>query len=242
MTMKVLTTEQIAALFQFCQKHSVRYYDIQVELVDHIATAIEAKMETNTDISFDEALREEYKNFGITGFGRYLSDKETQVKKQLARERRKMLLNFLTPPQIFLVLLFLVCLLYPFSTMNLEAMRTLCYIIAPTTFTISFVALTYLWTEKRKRLKEVFILDDSKAIYLYSFTSISVQANLQLYIYATKLTNTRINIYYGCILIISNMLTILIVTVGIKQYKKLKQYVIENYPNVFKTNEIHKHT
>ena len=38
------------------------------------------------------------------------------------------------------------------------------------------------------------------------------------------------------------MLTILIVTVGIKQYKKLKQYVIENYPNVFKTNEIHKHT
>ena len=123
MTMKVLTTEQIAALFQFCQKHSVRYYDIQVELVDHIATAIEAKMETNTDISFDEALREEYKNFGITGFGRYLSEKETQVKKQLARERRKMLLNFLTPPQIFLVLLFLVCLLYPFSTMNLEAMH-----------------------------------------------------------------------------------------------------------------------
>ncbi|WP_447639740.1 MULTISPECIES: hypothetical protein [Chitinophagaceae] len=239
--MKTLNTEQIEILFQFCQKHSVRYYDVQVELVDHLASSIETKMETNPNISFDDALKEEYKNFGITGFGRYLSDKETQVKKQLARERRKMFLDFLTPPQFFLVLLFLMCLLYPFSTKNIEAMRTLCYIIAPATFTISFGSVVYLWTEKRKRLKKVFILDDSKAIYLYSYVSISVQANLQLYTYATKLTNTHLKVYYGSILIIINILIILVIIVSIKQYKKLKQYVIENYPNVFEANDIHKH-
>ena len=40
----MLTDEQIAALFAFCEKHLVRHYDLQVELVDHLANAIETKM------------------------------------------------------------------------------------------------------------------------------------------------------------------------------------------------------
>ena len=62
--MKKLTQEQIEQLFVFTKKHLVEHYDVQVELVDHLANAIEAEWEINPNISFTEALQKEYKNFG----------------------------------------------------------------------------------------------------------------------------------------------------------------------------------
>lgn len=38
---KQLTEEQIADLFLFCEENGVRYYEVQIELVDHLASAIE---------------------------------------------------------------------------------------------------------------------------------------------------------------------------------------------------------
>jgi hypothetical protein len=42
-----LNQEQIEALFRFCEKKSVRYYDLQVELVDHLAERIEEEMKAD---------------------------------------------------------------------------------------------------------------------------------------------------------------------------------------------------
>ena len=39
-----LSEEQIDVLFIFTKKHLVEHYDVQVELVDHIATEIEAEI------------------------------------------------------------------------------------------------------------------------------------------------------------------------------------------------------
>lgn len=38
-----LSTEQIDYLYQFTRNHYVEYYDLQTELVDHLANAIEAQ-------------------------------------------------------------------------------------------------------------------------------------------------------------------------------------------------------
>lgn len=52
----MLTNEQIQSLFTFCEKHFVKYYDVQVELVDHLANAVELEMQTNPKYSFERAL------------------------------------------------------------------------------------------------------------------------------------------------------------------------------------------
>ena len=36
-----LSAEQIERLYQFTRQHYVEYYDLQTELVDHLANAIE---------------------------------------------------------------------------------------------------------------------------------------------------------------------------------------------------------
>jgi len=82
----MLTNEQIRQLHAFCYKHSVRYYDVQVELVDHLANAIEAQMEGNPQLSFEDALRIVYKSFGVMGFGPLVTAKQNAVNKQSRKQ------------------------------------------------------------------------------------------------------------------------------------------------------------
>ena len=80
-----LTKEQIAALFIFTDKKMVRWYDLQTELVDHLATAIERKMSENPTCSFEDALAYVYAGFGIFGFAKIVQMKEVQLRKENKR-------------------------------------------------------------------------------------------------------------------------------------------------------------
>ena len=42
-----LTTEQIDQLYRFTRQHYVEWYDLQTELVDHLANAIEEQWQEN---------------------------------------------------------------------------------------------------------------------------------------------------------------------------------------------------
>lgn len=77
----MLTTEQVDQLFIFCRKRNVEYYDVQVELVDHLANAIEDKMAAQPTISFEEALKQVYKSFGSAGFAPLVKEKQKAARK-----------------------------------------------------------------------------------------------------------------------------------------------------------------
>lgn len=81
----MLTNEQIDYLYAFCRKHSVTYYDVQVELVDHLANAIEEKMLQQPALDFEAALLQVYKGFGVMGFGPVVREKEKAVQKHNTR-------------------------------------------------------------------------------------------------------------------------------------------------------------
>ncbi|MDB0600598.1 hypothetical protein [Tenacibaculum maritimum] len=50
-----LTNNEIKALYKFTQEHYVAYYDVQVELVDHLANDIEKIWERSPSLSFEKA-------------------------------------------------------------------------------------------------------------------------------------------------------------------------------------------
>lgn len=70
-----LSSDQIKNLYQFTQQHFVEYYDVQTELVDHLATGIEAQWANNLQISFNDALQTEFKKFGVMGFSSVVEQK-----------------------------------------------------------------------------------------------------------------------------------------------------------------------
>lgn len=81
-TQTPLTNEQIDALFKFVKSKYVDYYDVQLELVDHLASEVEQKMATNPAVSFETALQQVYSGFGIFGFSDLVEQKQKAVNKR----------------------------------------------------------------------------------------------------------------------------------------------------------------
>ena len=81
----MLTEEQIQSLFNFCYDHSVEYYEVQLELVDHLANAIESEMKANPTITFAGALEKVYHSFGYNGFKPLVIEKQKIAKNQSRR-------------------------------------------------------------------------------------------------------------------------------------------------------------
>lgn len=74
-----LNKKQIEFLFEFVEEKGVKYYDVQHEIVDHLATSIETVMMSNENTSFDQALHLVYSKFPITGFAQYTVDLEDSL-------------------------------------------------------------------------------------------------------------------------------------------------------------------
>lgn len=70
-----LTTVQIQKVDEYLQRSGVSYWDVRVELLDHFIEAIEAKLRTNNQLSFDEALMEVTVAFGNDIQERHLLNK-----------------------------------------------------------------------------------------------------------------------------------------------------------------------
>ena len=78
----MLTKEQIDCLFTFCEKHFVKYYEVQLELVDHLANAIKTKIDEDHKLSFEKVLDEVHESFGVRGFAPLVSEKQIEAEKQ----------------------------------------------------------------------------------------------------------------------------------------------------------------
>ena len=77
-----LTPQQIEQLYQFTRQHYVEWYDLQTELVDHLANSIETQWQENPKISFDDALQVEFKKFGVFGFMTVVEERQVVLGKK----------------------------------------------------------------------------------------------------------------------------------------------------------------
>jgi hypothetical protein len=115
---KQLTPEQIDYLFEFCRKHYVQHYDLQVELVDHLASAIENRWAKQPDLSFEESLHSEFKQFGIYGFSKIKEIKQKELQKKYTRLYQRYFIDFFKLPKIILTIVITSILFFIFSHTN----------------------------------------------------------------------------------------------------------------------------
>lgn len=104
MPTKEVSKAQIDELFAFVRRKRVRYYDLQVELVDHLATGIEQIWEKEPDVSFERARDRVYKEFGIFGFAHVVDERLNAIHRQVWEEAYVFLRSTFTFPKIILTL------------------------------------------------------------------------------------------------------------------------------------------
>ena len=95
-----LTSQQIDRLYQFTRQHYVEWYDLQTELVDHLANSIEAQWQENPKISFEDALQIEFKKFGIFGFMDVVEQRQLALNKRYNKIVWKHFKAFFSIPKI----------------------------------------------------------------------------------------------------------------------------------------------
>ena len=84
----------------------MEWYDLQLELVDHLACRIEEEMEADRSLNFEAALAKVYKGFGLFGFAKVVQEKQDQLQKAARRIWWSEIKAFFTWPKIILLSLF----------------------------------------------------------------------------------------------------------------------------------------
>lgn len=155
-----LSQEQITLLHQFCQKHGVKHYEVQMELVDHLATAIESQMRDNFTISFEAVLDAVYKSFGVTGFRKLVVAKEQQAEKQANKVFWRNLKTFFRLPHIVLTLLLIILfafIYYNFAD-NKILLTQIVAVIATLLIIAEIIILRQFLKAKKQALQPMLLL------------------------------------------------------------------------------------
>ncbi|WP_055436244.1 hypothetical protein [Lacinutrix algicola] len=111
-----LNEVQIQDLYRFTRSHFVVYYDLQTELVDHLANDIEAMWEEQPQLSFEDAKTKAFKKFGIFGFMEPIEQKQKAMNKRYMRYLWTELKKWFALPQIVITITMFLAFYLAFTT------------------------------------------------------------------------------------------------------------------------------
>ncbi|WP_116790391.1 hypothetical protein [Flavobacterium psychrotrophum] len=142
---KKLTATDIEQIYAFTAENGVAYYDLQSELADHLAHAIEEQWAYNQNLSLEDDLHAAFKTFGTGGFNEVVM----QRKRALGKRYQKLLLgyfkDFFTLPKLVLT----VALLYGLHLILLQSHDVIVFSILP----IQFISVVKMLRLKNKLAK-----------------------------------------------------------------------------------------
>ena len=159
--MQKVNSNQIDRLYRFTREHFVEYYDVQTELVDHLASVIEKQWREDPAIGFENALQEEFKKFGIFGFLEVVEERQKAMTKTYWNLVLKESLEFLGLPKVILMISIVSFIFWSLSQFEYGKITIGSIVLIEMIFL--FYHLIKLNREKKKRVKgkgRIYLLED----------------------------------------------------------------------------------
>jgi amino acid transporter len=97
----IITEKHIEELYKFTREHFVYHYDVQTELVDHLANDIEQIWVDQPHLAFEQAKDLSFKKFGVFGFMDVLEQKQNAMNKRYAKILWRFTKEWFTLPKVF---------------------------------------------------------------------------------------------------------------------------------------------
>jgi len=146
-----LTLEQVEELHEFCYVQSVVHYDVQAELVDHLASAIEEIWCNNSQPTFQDALYQVSQQFGgHAGFVIIRQEKEAALRKKYRRLLWQFTLGFFKLPKIIVTISFALVIFYGLQFAKNDLWITMTLLIGFSIFSFYYL---YFYFPKHVRIK-----------------------------------------------------------------------------------------
>ncbi len=109
----ILSTNQILAVKRLVQSKYVKYYDIQLELIDHIASNIEENLR-QSDKTFQTLLAEAHDYWSSDRIDKIVKSKKKTLRWSWTRRMNGYILSYFRLPRILLVLALTMLMVYVF--------------------------------------------------------------------------------------------------------------------------------
>lgn len=100
-----LTEEQITYIENYIKSFDIKYYEVYMEILDHMILSVEAILEENKEITFEEAVvKAKVEGFGKNGFRGMMDEKLKLAQNQARKQNNKMIKEYFTFPKIVMTL------------------------------------------------------------------------------------------------------------------------------------------
>lgn len=214
--MRKISNIETPQLYAFTRKHYVEYYDLQTELVDHLANGIEELWVEKPNLPFDDALQVEFKKFGVFGF----TDLVTERKAKMSRRYNHLILDILktyfTVPRIFFtIMLMLFMYLFLSNVMYKEYV-----VIGLFALSITIVACKTIMYKKqqkqyRKQNKKLWMFEETIYTHGQSFALVQLAVFLPQHFvrseFILKLMNYPIGLVFLSVLLTTFLIGVYVV-------------------------------
>ncbi|WP_299119800.1 hypothetical protein [uncultured Tenacibaculum sp.] len=222
-----LTNQHIEQLYKFTRQHYVEHYDVQTELVDHLANDIEQIWIEKPQLSFEQARDISFKKFGVFGFMDVVEEKQ----KQLGKKYRKILWKYTKKwfglPKILLVVS-LIFFFYYFIQLPIGV-----YTMGAVLFLIAVLDL-YLVTKLKREFKKRTNTNGKKWMLeemifnVASFGGVIVASNLPQILNHIESTPSSIGAFIISVIITLTIIYSYVTLIVIP--KKSEELLEEHYP------------
>ncbi len=113
-----LTEEQYRLVNQYCKKSGKYFYDVEIELTDHMVNFIEDRLTQPSD--FDRLFEQIKSEFNKATIHQIIQEKSVAIERQLKHQLTKELLQYLSFPKISLSLLFVAGVIWLDQNKNID--------------------------------------------------------------------------------------------------------------------------
>ena len=150
-----LTEEQITYIENYIKSFDIKYYEVYMEILDHMILSVEAILEENKEITFEDAvLKAKVDGFGKKGFRGMMDEKLKLAQNQARKQNNKMIKEYFTFPKIMMTIavfvgFFLFLMLFDDPSKS--------YVFSSAT--VFFIGLfQYFYFNKFLKIKKLYIL------------------------------------------------------------------------------------
>ncbi|MBL7471773.1 hypothetical protein [Robertkochia sediminum] len=146
----MITLEQkhIDHLYDFVRRHFVPYYDLQTELVDHLASGIEKLSEEHPGKSFEQLLDIEFRKFGVHGFEDVVAKRANALSKEYYRLALERVAGYFKWPVILQSLFYGVLCYFTLTVIDSQWLPMAFYVFI---IAVAIAGVVRLWRQKKQR-------------------------------------------------------------------------------------------
>lgn len=163
-----LSTEQISYIENYISSFDIKYYEIYMEILDHMIFSVEAILENDKTISFEEAVvNAKLEGFGKMGFRGMMKEKVKLAHKKNSKENLKMIKEYFTFPKIVLTLFVFVG--YYLFLLLFENPDKVNLLVIVAVGLMGIFQITYSWRYSKINARDVLKTQVLNSTYFLSF-------------------------------------------------------------------------